>query len=84
MAIWQIDEAKNRFRELLEDAHANGPQVIAEQGTEQAVVLSMEEYRVLAAQALDLKACLLGGPKVDELTLQVFERGRDSGRTIEL
>jgi antitoxin Phd len=81
MAIWQINEAKNRFSELLEDANAHGPQIITRHGAERAVVLSIKEYRALTRQKPDLKAYLLEGPKVDDFTL---ERDRSTGRTVDL
>jgi prevent-host-death family protein len=81
MATWQIKDAKNRFSELLEDANVKGPQVITRHGTERAVVLSIAEYRSLAAHKPDLKAYLLGGPKFDDFEIK---RDRSVGRTIRL
>jgi prevent-host-death family protein len=81
MAIWQVQEAKTRLSEVIEQAHGRGPQIITRHGAERAVVLSMEDYRALTAHKPDLKAYLLGGPKVDNF---VIERDRDMGREIEL
>jgi prevent-host-death family protein len=81
MAIWQVQEAKTRLSEVIEQAHGKGPQIITRHGAERAVVLSMEDYRALTAHRPDLKAYLLGGPKVDSF---VIERDRDMGREIEL
>ncbi len=80
MAMWQINDAKNRFSELLEEANAKGPQVITRHGRERAVVISIAEYKALTAHKPDLKAYLLGGPKVDDF---VIERDTDEGRTID-
>jgi len=44
-------------------------------------VLSIEDYRALIAHKPDFKAHLLGGPKVDDFTI---ERDRDVGRKVEL
>jgi antitoxin Phd len=44
------------------------------------VVLSIEEYRLLAAHRPDFKAYLLGGPKVDDFPI---ERDLDTGRDVE-
>jgi prevent-host-death family protein len=79
MAVWPIKEAKSRFRELLEDARSSGPQIITHHGRERAVVLSITEYRALAATQPDLKSYLLGGPKVDDFTV---EHDPDTGRDI--
>ena len=44
---WQLQDAKNRFSEVVEEAIARGPQVITRRGIETAVVLSYTEYRRL-------------------------------------
>lgn len=46
--VWQVQEAKNRFSEVVEDALKEGPQVITKRGKETAVVLSYEDYRRMA------------------------------------
>lgn len=45
--IWQLQEAKNKFSEVVEAALNKGPQVITKRGTDTAVVLSYTEYRGL-------------------------------------
>jgi prevent-host-death family protein len=45
---WQLQEAKNKFSEVVEEALKHGPQVITRRGIETAVVLSYAEYRKLA------------------------------------
>jgi prevent-host-death family protein len=42
--IWQLQEARNRLGEVIEQALRHGPQVITKRGKEIAVVLSCEEY----------------------------------------
>ena len=42
---WQLQEAKNRFSEVVEEALKDGPQVITRRGVETAVVLSFRDYR---------------------------------------
>jgi len=44
---WQLQDAKNRFSEVVEEAVSRGPQVITKRGIETAVVLSYTEYRRL-------------------------------------
>jgi len=53
MAIWQVQQAKSRLSELIEDAKTKGPQIITKHGLECAVVLSIAEYRRLTAHRLD-------------------------------
>jgi antitoxin Phd len=81
MAIWQVQQAKSRFSELIARARRDGPQTISRHGTEQAVVLSIADYRALVARNTDFVAHLLGGPKVEDFTI---ERDRDTGRDVEL
>jgi antitoxin Phd len=65
MAVWQIQEAKTRLSEVIEEANRKGPQIITSEGSERAVVLSITEYRALTAHKPDLRAYLLGASKVD-------------------
>jgi len=81
MAIWQVQEAKTRLSEVIEDAIVKGPQIITRHGSERAVVLSIADYRALTAHKPDLREYLLGGPKVDSFEV---ERDRDTGREISL
>jgi antitoxin Phd len=77
-STWQVQQAKTRLSEVIERARIEGPQTITRHGAERAVVLSIEDYRALLAHKPDFKAHLLGGPKVDDFTI---ERDRDTGRT---
>jgi antitoxin Phd len=81
MATWQLQEAKTKFSEVIEDATTKGPQIITRHGTERAVVLSIAEYRALTAHKPDLRAYLLGGPKFDDFEVR---RDTDTGREVEL
>ena len=81
MGTWQVQEAKTRLSEVIERARTEGPQTITRHGAERAVVISIEDYRALVAYKPDFKAHLLGGPKVDDFTI---ERDRDTGRPVEL
>ncbi|RPI79927.1 MAG: type II toxin-antitoxin system Phd/YefM family antitoxin [Desulfobacteraceae bacterium] len=49
--VWQLQDAKNKFSQVVENALADGPQIITRRGAEVAVVLSADDYRkMLAAQ----------------------------------
>ncbi len=43
--LWQLQDAKNKFSEVVDNAIAHGPQIITRHGVETAVVLSFQEYR---------------------------------------
>ena len=81
MSVWQLHEAKTRLSEVIESACHDGPQIITRHGSERAVILSIPEYRSLAAHKPNLKDHLLGGPKVDNFTIK---RPRDTGRKVDL
>jgi antitoxin Phd len=81
MADWQVQEAKARFSEVVEKARSEGPQTITRHGRERAVLLSIEDYRALLSRQTDVRELLLGGPKVDDFSV---ERDRDVGREIAL
>jgi prevent-host-death family protein len=81
MAVWQVQEAKTRLSEVIEDANNKGPQIITRHGSERAVILSITDYRALTAHKPDLKEYLLGGPKVDSFEVK---RDRDTGRKVRL
>jgi antitoxin Phd len=81
MAVWQIQDAKARFSELIVCARRDGPQMITRHGSERAVLLSIEDYRALTAYKPDFRQHLLGGPKFEDFSV---ERDRDTGREIEL
>ena len=78
---WQLQEAKTRLSEVIEEAHTKGPQIITRHGTERAVVLSIGDFRALVAHKPNLFEYLLGGPKVDDFEI---EYSRDTGREVEL
>ena len=47
--IWQLQDAKNKFSQVINDAVSAGPQIITLHGAEVAVVLSYQEYRQMVA-----------------------------------
>jgi antitoxin Phd len=81
MGTWPLQDAKTRLSEVIERAQTEGPQTITRHGAERAVIVSVKDYKALAAHKPDFKAHLLGGPKFDEFSI---ERERDVGRPIEL
>ena len=81
MAVWQVQQAKTKLSEVIEEANSKGPQIITRHGSERAVILSIAEYRKLTAHQPDLRAYLLGGSKVDSFEVP---RDRDTGREVSL
>lgn len=64
MVNWQLQEAKNKLSQVIDDAIAAGPQVITRHGREVAIVLSMDEYRHLAARREPIVAFFRHSPFV--------------------
>lgn len=86
---WQIQDAKQRFSEMIRTVTSEGPQVITRHGEDVAVVVDIGEYRRLTRPSVDLAGILLGGPKLDDSTADVFaeieaDRRADFGRVVDL
>lgn len=79
---WQIQEAKNRFSEVVDRALKNGPQTVTRRGKEAVVIVAADEYRKLNSPPLSLVAFLRASPLLGE-ELDT-ERDRDTGREVAL
>lgn len=80
--IWQLQEAKNKFSEVVNEALAKGPQVVTRRGEEVVVILSREEYGRLKKSQPGLLEFFRQSPLVGvELDL---ERDRTYPRDVEL
>jgi prevent-host-death family protein len=51
---WQIQEAKNKLSEVVEEAIESGPQILTRRGIEVAVVISLPEYLELKKKQIPL------------------------------
>jgi antitoxin Phd len=76
MVKWQLQDAKSRFSELIDDTLEKGPQVVTRRGVDTAVVVSVDEWKKLKGEArVTWKEVLLGqGPRF-ELPLPKRVRG---------
>ena len=68
--IWQLQDAKNKFSELVERAAEGEPQVVTKRGKRTAVLVSAQEYARLKGSAsgvgpVDFIHHLLSAPKGD-------------------
>ena len=78
---WQLQDAKNRFSELVRLARAEGPQTVTVHGRPAAVVLSAEAYAALAGPRPSLAEYLLIAPAwPDDLVDLINDRAHDTGR----
>lgn len=80
---WQLQEAKQRFSEVVRSATSEGPQFVTRHGDEVAVVLDIREYRRLKGGTQDFKAFLRSAPDFDELELEL-ERSAVPAPMVEL
>jgi antitoxin Phd len=79
---WALQDAKNRFSELVEQAIHDGPQIVTRRGKETVVVLSVEAFQKLTASQSTLVEFLRNSPLAGvELDL---ERQADYGREVSL
>ncbi len=68
--IWQVQDAKARFSELLETSLAEGPQIVTRRGVEAAVLVPIEQWRRMERLTRpNIKEWLLAaGPRTEALT----------------
>ncbi len=60
--VWQLQEAKNKLSEVVDEALTHGPQVITKRGVEAVIVLSYAEYRKLMLSQQRLSAFFRESP----------------------
>jgi antitoxin Phd len=80
--IWQLQDAKSKFSELVERTLQEGAQVVTRRGKKAVVVLPFEEYEKLTHPQGNLAQFLLSSPLAG-LDLQV-ERDPEKPRNIEI
>ena len=49
MRTWQLQEAKNKFSQVVTDALKKGPQLITKRGEEVVIVVSYQEFQRLVS-----------------------------------
>ncbi len=80
--VWQLQEAKNKFSNLVDRAHHDGPQIVTKHGKESVVILAIEDYQKLNKPKSDLvsffKKSPLSGINID------LARDKSHSRDIEL
>ena len=67
---WQLQEAKQRFSELVRRVQEEGPQTITRHGEEIVVVVPAEEFRRMTEVKTDCKEFLMSGPDLSVLELE--------------
>jgi prevent-host-death family protein len=78
---WQLQEAKQRFSELVRRTLEEGPQVVTRHGEEVVVMVPIEEFRRMNGEKPTFKEFLLSAPDLSVLDL---ERPKEFPRNVEL
>lgn len=78
---WQLQEAKQRFSDLVRRTLAEGPQVVTRHGEDVVVVVPAQDYRPGPERISDFGEFLRAGPDFDLLEM---DRSRQLPRDVEL
>jgi antitoxin Phd len=80
--VWQLQEAKNKFSSLVEQAENEGPQIVTKHGKQSVIVLSVSDYQKMIKPKTSLvkffKESPLAGIALD------IKRDKSLSRDIEL
>ena len=80
--IWQLQDAKSKFSEMVERALMNGAQIVTRRGRKTVVILPYEEYERLTKHTGSLAQFLLASPLPgSDLAI---ERDKGAPRSIEI
>lgn len=80
--IWQLQDAKSKFSQLVEKAMHNTPQIVTKHGNNAVVVLAFDDYQKMIEPKQNLIAFFENSPFLDEdLDLT---RNSDRPRDIEI
>lgn len=82
MSTWQLQEAKQRFSEVVRAAEAGEPQVITRHGRDVVIIIEYEDYQKLVEEPRDFKKFLESAPFPKDFDLP--GREVESEREIEL
>jgi prevent-host-death family protein len=78
--VWQLQEAKSHFSELVETVISKGPQTVTKHGKPTVVIISAEEYHRSLAPRKSLAAALRACP--EELAPILGERPKQIARKV--
>ena len=81
-AIWQLQDAKSKFSQLVESAMADEPQIVTKHGHNAVVVLSYKDYEAMVKPENSIVDFFRDSPLAEaELELS---RSKDFPREMEL
>lgn len=80
---WQLQEAKSKFSQVVENAMHNKPQFVTKHGNNAVVVLSFEDYKKIIKPRTNLVTFLKNSP-LSEIDLDTSRNKTDFPRDAEL
>jgi prevent-host-death family protein len=81
--IWQLQDAKSKFSQVVNRAIKDGPQIVTRHGEEVVVILSVDDYHRMIKPKPSLLALLLESPLMNS-GLEILRDREDFGREISL
>lgn len=80
--IWQLQDAKSKFSEMIDRALANGVQIVTRRGQKTVAIVPFDEYQRLTKQSDSLAQFFLASPLAgSDLAI---ERDKSTPRNIEI
>jgi len=79
---WQLQDAKSKFSQLVENAMLSKPQFVTKHGNNAVVILSYDDYKKITKPKMDLVTFLRSSP-LAEVELDISRDGK-LPRNIEL
>jgi antitoxin Phd len=79
---WKLQDAKNKFSQLVNEALTQGPQYVMRRGVATAVLLSVHDYEKLISHKQSFTEFLLSCPKLD--ADDPFQRQQEYPRELDL
>jgi prevent-host-death family protein len=81
---WHLQDAKNNFSKLVQQAIKEGPQTVTLRGEPTAVLMSIKEYERLTNSRPTFVEHLLNFPILDDdIVQEINHRDKSQGREIE-
>jgi len=77
---WQLQEAKSKFSEVINNAEMGDIQIVTKRGRDCVAIIPIEQYKKVFERKETLREFFKKAPKVD---LDI-SRSKDMGRDIEL
>ena len=79
---WTLQDAKNKFSQVVNNALMDGPQYVTRRGVDAVVVVSVQEYETLTSHKPSFTDFLLQCPKLDGEN--PFDRQKEYPRELDL